>query len=188
MLESVGFMYMCIRVRADVSAVCAHAVAGSCCQLCSALRTLSSGCSQTFSSASAFNQNVASWNVLRVNTAGWASTWTSAAALSACNAGAIYTAWGATFQGVWPTLNFACTVGSVACALCITNGSIGAAVTAWATSPTTAATTYGNIGDWNTAAVTSMASVLASRPTFNADISKWNTASVSNMYQVCALS
>ena len=35
MFESVGFMYMCIRVRADGSAVCAHAVAGSCCQLCS---------------------------------------------------------------------------------------------------------------------------------------------------------
>ncbi len=45
MLESVGFMYMCIRVRADGSAVCAHAVAGWCCQLCSALHTLSSGSS-----------------------------------------------------------------------------------------------------------------------------------------------
>ncbi len=167
-------------------------------------------CSQTFSSASAFNQNLASWNtvsvanmasmlnaatafnqnlaswnVLRVNAAGWVNTWTGAAALSGCNGLAIYTAWGATFQGAWPTLNYACTVGSVACALCITNGNIGAAVTAWVTSPSVSAATYGNIVDWNTAAVTSMASVLASKPTFNADISKWNTASVSNMYQVC---
>jgi hypothetical protein len=39
----------------------------------------------------------------------------------------------------------------------ITNANIGAAVTAWATSPGTAATTYGNIADWNTAAVSNTA-------------------------------
>ena len=44
-IEPVGFMYACISVHADVSAVCAHAVVGSCCQLCSALHTLSSGSS-----------------------------------------------------------------------------------------------------------------------------------------------
>ena len=141
-----------------------------------------------FNGAAAFNQNLAGWNVLRVNTAGWVSTWTGAAALSACNAGAMYSAWGATFQGAWPTLNYACTVGSVACAMCITNGNIGAAVMAWLTNSTAAATTYGNIVEWNTAAVSDMASLFYpssyARPTFNGDIGKWNVASVSNMYRV----
>ena len=66
----------------------------------------------------------------------------------------------------------------------ITNGNIGTAATEWATNPTTAAATYGNIADWNTAAVTSMASLFASKPAFNADIGKWNVASVSTMYRV----
>ena len=66
----------------------------------------------------------------------------------------------------------------------ITNGNIGAAVTAWATSPTTAATTYGNIVDWNTAAVSCMASLFSSQATFNSDISKWNVASVASMLQM----
>ncbi len=101
--------------------------------------------------------------------------------LSGCNAKAIYTAWGATFQSAWPTLNYACTVGSVTCAMCITNGNIGAAVMAWATSPSTAAATYGDIADWDTSAVSSMSSLFDDKPTFNADISKWDTASVGNM-------
>jgi hypothetical protein len=63
----------------------------------------------------------------------------------------------------------------------ITDANIGAAVTAWIGGD---ATTYGNIGGWNTAAVTSMASVFASKPTFNGDISAWNTASVSNLFGV----
>jgi surface protein len=138
-----------------------------------------------FNSATAFNQNLASWNVLRVNAAGWAGAWTGAG-LSNCNWGAIYSAWGSSFQGVWPAYaSYACVVGSV-CATCITNGNVAAAVTAWIGGD---ATTYGNIVDWNTAAVTSMASLFypssTARPTFNADISKWNVASVSNMYQVC---
>ena len=66
----------------------------------------------------------------------------------------------------------------------ITNGNIGTAATEWATNPTTAAATYGNIADWNTAAVTSLYQLFGSKPTFNGDISKWNVASVSNMYQV----
>jgi surface protein len=65
--------------------------------------------------------------------------------------------------------------------MCITTGNIGAAVTAWATSPSTASTTYGDIVDWNTAAVSNMASLFSSKQTFNADISKWNVASVANM-------
>jgi hypothetical protein len=137
--------------------------------------------SQAFQSASAFNQNLASWNVLRVNSAGWASTWTSATALSGCTASAIYTAWGSAFQSVWPTFDRTCTVGSVTCAVCITNGNVAAAATAWTGGD---ATTYGDIADWNTVAVTSMASLFASKPTFNGDISKWNTARVANMYQV----
>ena len=142
---------------------------------------MSSMFARNFLYASNFNQDLAAWNVQRVIRAGWVSTWTGAATLSACNAGAIYTAWGATFQGVWPTLNFACAVGSVLCALCITNGNIGNAVTAWAASPSTAVTTYGNIGDWNTAAVTRMVSLFANQSAFNQPIGHWNTASVTTM-------
>ncbi len=63
----------------------------------------------------------------------------------------------------------------------ITNANIATAVTAWATSPTTAATTYGDIADWDVSAVSNMYRLFYSKPTFNADISKWNVASVSNM-------
>jgi surface protein len=63
----------------------------------------------------------------------------------------------------------------------ITNANIATAASAWVASPTTAAKTYGNIGDWNTATVTSMYDLFYNSATFNADISKWNTASVSNM-------
>jgi hypothetical protein len=63
----------------------------------------------------------------------------------------------------------------------IMDANIGAAATAWVTSPTTTATTYGNIADWNTAAVTSMASVFSGKPDFNDDIGGWNTASTTSM-------
>jgi surface protein len=130
-----------------------------------------------FNSATAFDQPIASWNVLRVNAAGWATTWTSAG-LSSCNQGAMYRAWGATFQGVWPAYaSYACVVGSL-CSTCITQGNIRAAVTAWIGGD---ATTYGNIAEWNTAAVSNMDMLFYDKTTFNADISKWNVASVSTM-------
>ncbi len=133
-----------------------------------------------FNSATAFDQNLASWNVLRVNAAGWVSTWTSAG-LSNCHGGAMYSAWGSSFQGVWPAYaSYACVVSSV-CAKCITNANVAAAVTAWTGGD---ATTYGNIVEWNTAGVTSMAGLFATKQTFNGDISKWNIASVSNMQVV----
>jgi surface protein len=135
-----------------------------------------------FNGASAFNQNLASWNVLRVTS--FTSNFDSTTALSSCNKGAIYAAWGATFQAAWPTFTYACTVGSVACAMCITNANIGAAATAWVTNPTTAATTYGNIADWNTAAVSNMYQLFYNKPTFNADIGKWNVASVTSMWDM----
>jgi hypothetical protein len=73
----------------------------------------------------------------------------------------------------------------------ITDANIATAVTAWVTSPTTALTTYGNIGDWDVSRVSNMAHLLDSsyteRATFNADISKWNTASVSTMTYVCSM-
>ncbi len=66
----------------------------------------------------------------------------------------------------------------------ITNDNIQSAATAWVTDPTTAATTYGPIADWDTAAVSNIYN-LFNDPTkfgnFNADISKWNVASVANM-------
>ena len=60
----------------------------------------------------------------------------------------------------------------------ITDGDIKLAVLDWTMSPTTAATTYGNIGDWNVASVTNMQSLFYAMPTFDADIGRWNVARV----------
>jgi hypothetical protein len=54
-----------------------------------------------FSSATAFAQNIAKWNVLRVSNL--ASAFDSAGALSSCNKGAIYLAWGTTLRTAYPT-------------------------------------------------------------------------------------
>ena len=141
--------------------------------------------SQAFYSASVFNQNLASWNVLRVSNMG--TSFDSTTALSASTKGTMYLMWGATLQAAYPT--WAC--GNAGMPTCITNANIAAAVTAWVTGPTTAAATYGPIGYWNTAAVTSMGNLFnpssTARPTFNDDISKWNVASVSTMANVCCL-
>jgi hypothetical protein len=72
----------------------------------------------------------------------------------------------------------------------ITNDNLAAALTTWATSPTTATSTYGPIEDWDTSAVVDLgtrfylATDTTERGLFNGDISKWNTASVTNMYMV----
>jgi hypothetical protein len=58
-------------------------------------------CLQLFSGAAAFNANVARWNVLRVTT--FAYAFESTTALSSCNKGAIYLAWGATLRTDYPT-------------------------------------------------------------------------------------
>jgi surface protein len=126
-----------------------------------------------FSGVTAFNQNVAAWNVLRVSNL--VSAFDSASALSSCNKGAIYRLWGATLRTAYPTW-------SGESSACLVDGNIGTAATAWATDPTTAAATYGNIADWNTAAVSNMYRLFYDKPTFNADIGKWNVASVSNMF------
>jgi hypothetical protein len=68
-----------------------------------------------------------------------------------------------------------------AVAQAITDRNIKSAVGAWITSPTSATTTYGNIGDWNVATVTDMNGLFMSKPTFNADTGRWNLASVTNM-------
>jgi hypothetical protein len=75
----------------------------------------------------------------------------------------------------------------VAAQTAITDANFKTAADAWVSNPTTAAASYGNIADWNTAAVTSMANLFNAKPTFNADISKWNVASVSSIYGVCPL-
>jgi hypothetical protein len=129
----------------------------------------------------AFNQNIASWNVLRVTT--FSSGFDSTTALSSCSTGAIYRLWGSTLRTAYPGFINMC------CASCsFIDANIGTAATAWLTSPSTATATYGNIADWDTSAVTSMAGLFypstTARPTFNGDISKWNVASVSNMYRV----
>jgi hypothetical protein len=140
--------------------------------------------SQAFWTASAFNQILASWNVLRV--LDMSNSFDSTMALSTSTKGTMYLMWGATLQAAYPT--WAC--GNAGMLTCITNANIASAVTAWMTGPTTAATTYGPIGYWNTAAVTSMDSLFypssTARPTFNDDISKWNVASVSTMASVCS--
>jgi hypothetical protein len=125
-----------------------------------------------FNGASAFNQNLASWNVLRVTSL--ASNFDLASALSSCNKGAIYRLWGVTLRTTYPSWSSESNA-------CLVDGNIGTAATAWVTSPTTAAATYGDIGDWNTAAVSSMYQLFNAKPTFNADIGKWNVASVSNI-------
>ena len=122
-----------------------------------------------------FNQNIASWSVALVTT--MTSAFNSASALSSCNQGAIYRLWGATLRAVYPTW-------SSESSACLIDTNIGTAVTAWVTSPTTAAATYGNIGDWNTAAVSSMYNMFQSATPFNQNIASWNTASVSNMASV----
>jgi hypothetical protein len=138
---------------------------------------------QAFSQATAFNANIASWNVLRVTTF---SSAFDGVGLADCIKRGVYANWGSTLRLAYPTWT--------SLSVCITDSNIGAAVTAWATNPTTAATTYmyGNIAHWNTAAVTGMASLFYNlsntvRSTFNADIGKWNVASVANMYRVRAL-
>jgi surface protein len=68
--------------------------------------------------------------------------------------------------------------------LALTDTSIRTAVSDWDTSPTTAAGTYGPIGEWNTAAVGNMALLFKSKSTFNANLAGWNVASVSNMYEM----
>jgi hypothetical protein len=54
-----------------------------------------------FSSAMAFNQNLAAWNVLRVTAL--TSAFDSTTALSSCNKGEIYLAWGTTLRTAYPT-------------------------------------------------------------------------------------
>ena len=58
-------------------------------------------CSQLFYQAEAFNANVARWNVLRATT--FAYAFDSTTALSSCNKGGIYLAWGATLHTDYPT-------------------------------------------------------------------------------------
>ncbi len=158
---------VCAHIRIDMHK-CADALHASAC-----------GRSQAFKEAwLAFNQNLASWNVLRVLDV--SSSFDSTSALSTSTKATMYLMWGATLQVAYPT--WAC--GNAGMLTCITNANIATAVTAWVTSPSTAATAYGPIGYWNTAAVTSMVSLFSAKSTFNDDISKWNVASVSNMYEV----
>ncbi len=103
------------------------------------------------------------------------SAFDSASALSRCNKGAIYRLWGATLRTAYPTW-------SSESGACLIDGNVGTAATAWVTNPATAASTYGDIADWNTAAVSNMGNLFNSKSTFNADIGNWNVASVSNMY------
>ena len=57
--------------------------------------------SQLFQTASAFDQNIAAWNVLSVSNL--LVAFDSASALSSCNKGAIYLAWGTTLRAAYPT-------------------------------------------------------------------------------------
>jgi surface protein len=54
------------------------------------------------------------------------------------------------------------------------------------TSPTTAATTYGNIAEWDVSSVSNMYRLFYNKPTFNSNIGGWNVASVSSMQQMFA--
>ena len=135
------------------------------------------GMGEMLRDAAAFNQNIATWNVLRVGT--FVSTFDSTTALSNCNKGAIYAAWGATFRTAYPGYSSMC---GASCSLtCLIDSNIGTAATAWITSPSTAATTYGPIGDWDVSAVSNMYQLFYNKPTFNGNIGAWNVASVTTM-------
>jgi hypothetical protein len=67
---------------------------------------------QAFNGATAFNQNIAAWNVLSVSNL--VSAFDSASALSSCNKGAIYLAWGATLRAAYPTFFSSASVSSFA--------------------------------------------------------------------------
>jgi surface protein len=135
---------------------------------------------QLFQKASAFDQNIAAWNVLRVSNL--VSAFGSASALSSCNKGAIYLAWGTTLRAAYPTWSSMC---GASCSLtCLVDGNIATAATAWVTSPTTAAATYGNIAEWDVSAVSNMYQLFCNKPTFNGNIGAWNVASVTNMAQI----
>ena len=56
---------------------------------------------QMFYSASAFNQNIAAWNVVSVSNL--SSTFDSTTALVDCYKKGMYTGWGATLQAAYPT-------------------------------------------------------------------------------------
>ena len=65
-----------------------------------------------FAIAAAFNQNIASWNTASVTgtvgTFAFQYMFSYAYAVSKCNQGAMYTAWGAKFQDAEPTFGYAC--------------------------------------------------------------------------------
>ena len=114
-------------------------------------------CPQTFKSATAFNQDLSAWNVARVSN--FVDMFEAATAFSSCNKGAIYRLWGATLRAAYPGFSSMC---GASCSLtCLIDANIGTAATAWVTSPSTAATTYGPIADWDTSAVTIMQLVCA---------------------------
>jgi hypothetical protein len=58
-------------------------------------------CSQMFNSASAFNQNVAVWNVVHVTSLN--NAFDSTTALADCYKKGIHTGWGVTLQAAYPT-------------------------------------------------------------------------------------
>jgi hypothetical protein len=67
--------------------------------------------SQAFNGATAFDQNIAAWNVLRVSNLALAFT---SARLSSCNKGAIYLLWGTTLRAAYPTFLSSASVSSFA--------------------------------------------------------------------------
>jgi hypothetical protein len=66
----------------------------------------------------------------------------------------------------------------------LADGNIRQAVTSWVDGPTTAALTYGSIGNWNTAEVTSMGALFKRKDKFSEDIASWNVVRVSNMAEM----
>jgi hypothetical protein len=61
----------------------------------------------TFAGASGFNRNIASWNVLRVTT--FQSAFDSTTALEDCHKQSMYGAWGSTLKTTNPTWSLLCT-------------------------------------------------------------------------------
>jgi hypothetical protein len=59
-----------------------------------------------FKSATAFNQDLSTWNVARVSC--FYQMFDSAKAFSGCNQRRVFDAWGATFRGAYPTFYYCC--------------------------------------------------------------------------------
>jgi surface protein len=157
-----------------------------------------------FNSADSFNQDVSTWDVSSVTDAGsmfngsGISTdnydniligWSSQALQSNVPFGADglkYCSSEAARQILIDTYGWTITDGGRAtpgtnCPYVFTDANIQTAVDLWASNPSTATTTYGDISTWDVSQVTDMSNLFQNKTTFNGDISSWDVSNVTDM-------